>query len=160
MTNKTINAEPVTRGVEARKLQSLTRHFPTAARVFLGFFLFASGTAGLLHFIPPSPPNLPEAAVAFNTGMMKTGYMFPLVAGTQALVGALLLLNRFVPLALALLAPFIVNALAFHIFLVPSGLPAALVLLALELYLAWSYRAAFFPMLAARNSPATKGSGF
>ncbi len=106
---------------QAPQAKSFTRHFPVIARLLLGLFLLAIGTAGLFHVVPPSPPNLPEAAVAFNLGMLKTGYMFPLVAGTQALVGALLLLNRFVPLALALLAPFVVNALAFHLFLVPGG---------------------------------------
>jgi hypothetical protein len=68
-------------------------------------------------------------------------------------VGVLLLVNRFVPLALALFAPFMVNSIAFHIFLEHSGLPMAAVFLALELYLAWSYRAAFRPMLAARVTP-------
>ena len=132
------------------KTNAFARALPVIARVLLGFFMLASGLAGLLHLMPPPPPGLPEAAVAFNLGMLKTGYMFPMVAGTQALVGAMLLLNRFVPLALALLAPFVVNALAFHLFLVPAGLVPALVLLALELYLAWTYRALFAPMLAAR----------
>lgn len=158
MTTKTTNAKPVTRDGEARRSHSLARHFPTVARVFLGFLLLASGAMGLLHLMPPPPANLPEAAVALDTGMMKTGYMMPLIFGTQAVVGALLILNLFVPLALALLAPFLVNALAFHVFLVPSGLPPAFVLLALEFYLAWSYRTAFFPMLIARTSPTTEGN--
>ena len=67
--------------------------------------------------------------------------------------GTLLLINRFVPLALSLFAPFVVNSLAFHIFLEHSGLPMAAVFAGLELYLAWTYRAAFRPMLAARVSP-------
>ncbi|HEY9249715.1 MAG TPA: DoxX family protein, partial [Rariglobus sp.] len=62
--------------------------------------------------------------------------------------------NRFVPLALALFAPFIVNSIAFHVFLERSGLPVAGVFLAFELYLAWAYRAAFRPMLAAKVDPA------
>jgi len=58
-----------------------------------------------------------------------------------------------VPLALALFAPFIVNSLAFHFFLERTGLPMALIFAGVELYLAWAYRAAFRPMLAARVSP-------
>jgi hypothetical protein len=53
-----------------------------------------------------------------------------------------------VPLALALFAPFIVNSIAFHTFLEHSGLPMAAVFLILEVYLAWSYRNAYRPMLA------------
>jgi hypothetical protein len=66
------------------------------------------------------------------------------------IVGVLLVLNRFVPLALALFAPFIVNSIAFHVFLEPSGLPVAAVFLALEVYLAWAYRNTYRSMLAMR----------
>jgi hypothetical protein len=80
--------------------------------------------------------------------------MLPLVMGTELLVGVLLLANRFVPLALALIAPVIVNIVAFHLALAPSGLPFALVAaLALEVFLAWSYRGAFLSMLGGRVAP-------
>jgi hypothetical protein len=65
----------------------------------------------------------------------------------------LLLVNRFVPLALALLAPVVVNIILFHLFLAPSGLPVATVVLVLELFLAWVYRGAFRSMLAFRSKP-------
>ena len=84
---------------------------------------------------------------------MKTDYMHALIFGTQVTAGALLLLNRFVPLALALIAPVVVNIVAFHLFLAPSGIPMAAVVLALEAYLAWSYRESFRPMLAWRARP-------
>ena len=78
--------------------------------------------------------------------------MMQLIGTTQLIVGVLLVLNRFVPLALALFAPFIVNSIAFHIFLEHSGLPMAAIFLALEVYLAWTYRNAYRPMLAMRHS--------
>ena len=89
--------------------------------------------------------------MAFGGALMATGYMFPLIKGTEVLAGALLLCNRFVPLALTILAPVIVNIVAFHVFLAPSGLTMTWVVLALELYLAWGYRSYFRPMLAART---------
>ena len=85
--------------------------------------------------------------------LVNTGYMMQLIGATHLVVGILLLANRFVPLAPALFAPFIVNSMAFHLFLEPSGLVIAIVFLAFELYLAWVYRAAFRPMLAARVAP-------
>ena len=133
--------------------QSFTRFFPTIARVLLGLPLFVFGLNGFLNFIPQPKTPLPEGAVAFATALMATGYMMQLIGGTMLVVGALLLINRFVPLALALFAPFMVNSLAFHIFLEHSGLPMAVVFAGFELYLAWTYRAAFRPMLAARVSP-------
>jgi len=96
---------------------------------------------------------MPEGAGAFAGALMKTSYMFPLIAGTQLLVGVLLLLNRFVPLALVLIMPILVNIIAFHIFLQPAGIAPGVVLLALELYLAWEYRRAYRPLLAMRSTP-------
>jgi hypothetical protein len=76
--------------------------------------------------------------------------MFPLIKTTEVAAGLLLLSNRFVPLALALFAPVLVNILAFHLFLAPAGMAMPALLLVAELYLAWRYRAAFAPMLRAR----------
>ena len=129
--------------------RTIVRYLPAAARVLLGALFLFSGLYGLLAS-PQPPAGLPEGAIAFNAALARTGYMFQLICGTEALVGALLLANRFVPLALALLAPVVVNIVAFHLFLEPGGLPVAVVVAALQLYLAWSYRAAFRPMLAAR----------
>jgi len=61
----------------------------------------------------------------------------------------LLLSNRFVPLALVLIAPVIVNIVAFHLFLEHSGTGMAIVIALLEIYLAWSYRS----MLSPRAKP-------
>ena len=97
---------------------------------------------------------MPEGATAFAGALMKSGYMMPLIGVTQLIVGVFLVSNRFVPLALALFAPFMVNSVAFHIFLERSGLGMAIVFLALELYLAWSYRTAYRSMLAAKVDPA------
>jgi hypothetical protein len=122
---------------------------PGAARLVLGLAFAVFGLNGFLHFLP-TPSGTPEAALAFGGALARTGYMFPLIKGTEVVVGALLLSNLFVPLSLALIAPVIVNIVAFHAALAPSGVGLGLVLLALELYLAWTYRAAFRPMLAAR----------
>jgi uncharacterized membrane protein YphA (DoxX/SURF4 family) len=137
---------------EERTTKAFARHLPTVGRILLGLIFFVFGLNGFLNFIP-RPPTMPEGAAAFSEALMKTGYLFPLIAGTQVLVGALLLLNRFVPLALALIAPVIVNIIAFHAFLAPSGFGPGIVVLVLEIYLAWAYRKAYRPMLAMRVAP-------
>lgn len=134
--------------------RSFTRYFPAIARYLLGLPLLVFGLNCFLNFIPPPPKPLPEAAAAFAGALFNSGYMMQLIGSTQLIVGVLLVSNRFVPLALTLFAPFIVNSIAFHACLEHSGLPMAAVFLALELYLAWAYRRAFQPMLAARVSPA------
>jgi hypothetical protein len=137
--------------------KSFTRFIPPVARWLLGLPLLVFGLNGFLNFIPQPEMALPEAAMKFSVALMESGYMMQLIGLTHLVVGLMLVTNRFVPLALALFAPFIVNSIAFHIFLERSGLPMAGVFLALELYLAWQYRAAFAPMLAARVKPSAAG---
>lgn len=119
-----------------------------------GFTLF--GLNGFLHFLPQPPA--PPAAMSFAGALFATGYFFPLLKGTEVIAGLLLLSNRFVPLALAVLAPVLINIVAFHLFLAPAGLALPIVLIAAELYLAWVYREAYAPMLRARVEPAHSGA--
>jgi uncharacterized membrane protein YphA (DoxX/SURF4 family) len=144
------NEDPPTAS-DSPAARSFARYLPMAARLLLGLIFFVFGLNGFLNFIPPPREPMPSGAAAFIGALVNSGYLLRLVAGTQVLVGALLLSNRFVPLALALIAPVVVNIVAFHLFLAPSGVSIALVVLALEAYLAWVYRRAFRPMLAART---------
>jgi uncharacterized membrane protein YphA (DoxX/SURF4 family) len=129
-------------------MNTVTRKLPTLARALLGLVFFVFGLNGFLHFLPQPPMSGPPAD--FVGALVATGYLFPLVKGTEVIVGALLLGGRFVPLALTLLAPITVNIFLFHTLLAPAGAPMVIAILALHLYLAWSYRAAFAPMLRAQ----------
>ncbi len=129
----------------------------TAARIVLGLVFFVFGLNGFLHFIPAPPPE--GSAGVFFAGVVATKYFLPLLAATQTIAGAALLARRYVPLALTVLAPVIVNIVAFHLFVAPSGMVIALLVLALEVFLAWSYRAAFVPMLRARYDLAATTGG-
>lgn len=118
----------------------------SVVRVLFGLAFTLFGLDGFLHFLPQPTTPPPEGAMAFAIALFKSGYMFPLIKGTELAAGLLLLGNRFVPLALVLLAPVLVNIVAFHAFLAPDGLALALVLVAIELALAWSYRDAYRPL--------------
>jgi uncharacterized membrane protein YphA (DoxX/SURF4 family) len=135
--------------------KSFTRYFPAVARILMGLPLFISGLNGLLHLLPEPTPQISEGAMAFSEALVNTGYMLQLIFITQLIVGVLLLANRFVPLALVLFAPFMVNSIAFHSFLEHTGLPIAAVFLLLELYLAWQYRRYFTAVLTAKASAGT-----
>jgi putative oxidoreductase len=132
-------------------MNAIVRRMPSVARVVLGLVFTILGANKFLHFLPQPPMSGPPAD--FFGALFATGYMLPLIATTEVVAGLLLLSGRFVPLALTLLAPVIVNILAFHLFLAPSGIAMPMVVLAAELYLAWSYREAFAPMLRARVAP-------
>jgi uncharacterized membrane protein YphA (DoxX/SURF4 family) len=141
--------------LSGKQRKSFTRFFPAIARVLFGLPLVVFGLNGFLNFIKP-PPDLvmSEKAIQFSTALMESGYMTPLIGTTLLVPGLLLLINRFVPLALVLLAPFLVNSILFHVFLERSGLPMAVIFVALELYLAWVYRAAYRPLFVSRHPTA------
>ena len=146
------DTKPAANDTTASKPKSFACCLPSIARILMGLAFTIFGLNGFLNFIPPPKTPMPEGAVAFTGAMMKTGYLFQMVMGTQLLVGVLLLLNLFVPLALVLIMPILVNILAFHVFLQPAGLGPGAVLMALELYLAWVYRKSYLPVLVMRNA--------
>lgn len=122
----------------------------SVSRILLGLAFFVFGADGFLHFIPaPAPSSIPPAALSFGSALAASGYLFQLIKGTEVVVGALLLLNRCVPLALVMLAPVTVNIVLFHLFLAPDGTGLALVITALHLFLAWTYRDAFVSLFRA-----------
>ena len=108
---------------------------PLIARILLGLIFFVFGLNGFLNFIPTPP--MPERVAAFMSGLMASGYFFPFLKGTEVVCGLLLLSGAFVPLALVVLAPIIINIFMFHAFLAPSGLPLAIFIGLLESYLAF-----------------------
>jgi hypothetical protein len=129
------------------------RHAPSAARILLGLLFAVFGANFFLNFLPQ--PAHPGPGGEFLGALVASGYVMSTVKVVELGAGLLLLGNRFVPLALALLAPVLVGIVGYHLAFEPATGVPAYTLLALELYLAWAYRAAFVPMLQARNAPAT-----
>jgi putative oxidoreductase len=93
----------------------MKRKITIVARLLLGFTFFASGL----------------------TGLLASGYFMTLLKVTETICGLLLLSGFFVPLALVVLAPIVLNIFFTHLFLAPSGLPLAVVIGVLEVYLAF-----------------------
>jgi len=136
---------------QPRGKSSAGRIGASIVRVLLGVAFLVFGLNGFLNFIP-APKDLPPDIITVTTGLVKGGYM-TVVSGAEIIGALLLLTNRFVPLALAILAPIIVGILTFHIAIALPTIVPGIVVLVMELYLAWAYRGAFRPMLRARVSP-------
>ena len=115
------------------------------ARILLGLAFCVFGANALFRFLsmPEPPPNL---AGDYLKVFFASGYVY-FIGGFQLLAGLLLLIGKFVPLALTILAAIIVNIMIFHTLMAPEGFPPALVVTVLELILLWRYREAFMPLL-------------
>ncbi|PYK59534.1 MAG: DoxX family protein [Verrucomicrobia bacterium] len=137
--------------MQTRETKSFGRISTAIVRVLLGLMFLVFGLNGFVNFIP-APKDMPQEIMNVIGALMKGGYM-TVVSGAEVLVAVLLLTNRFVPLALALLAPIIVGIITYHVAMQPATIGPGIVVLLMELYLAWAYRGAFRPMLRMRTIP-------
>lgn len=122
-------------------------------RVLLGIAFLVFGLNGFLHFIPLPPPTSPVAG-QFMGVLASSGYLVPVFA-LQVLPALLLLANRYVPLALTLLAPILVNILLFHALMAPEGIVLPLILSGLWAVVAFAHHRAFASLLQAREPQTT-----
>ncbi|HWZ45440.1 MAG TPA: hypothetical protein VNW97_18335 [Candidatus Saccharimonadales bacterium] len=120
------------------------------ARYLAGVIFLVFGLNGFLHFIPLPPPD--GVAGQFMGALFASHYM-TLIFGLQVIAAVLLLANRFVPLALAVLAPVIVNILCFHALMAPSGLPLALFVAVLWVLIFVDVQSAFAGLFQLRLQP-------
>ncbi len=121
------------------------------ARVLLGLIYFVFGLNFFFHFLPTPPPH-GGVADAFTGGLFQSGYFFPMLKGLEVVLGALLLVGVFVPLSLVVLFPISLNIFLFHAFLSPENTVMGIVVVLLNVFLAWSYREYFRPLLLRKTS--------
>jgi uncharacterized membrane protein YphA (DoxX/SURF4 family) len=97
-----------------------------------------------------TPPPMEGPIKVFNEGLAASGYFFILLKVTELVCGILLVVGRFVPLAVVILSPIIINILLFHLFLDRSGLPVPILLVLANIFLAYYYRNNLAPLLTAK----------
>jgi hypothetical protein len=122
----------------------------TIARYLLGLIFLTFGLNGFLHFIPMQPP----AGVAGQFfGALFVSRYYVAIFVMQLVPAVLLLANRYVPLALTILAAVIFNILCFHILMAPGGLPLALFVAVLWVGVFVDVRSAFSGLFQSRLQP-------
>ncbi len=119
------------------------------ARVLLGLMFLVFGLNDFFHFIPMQPMPGDAGVLA---GVMFTHGWFTFHGILYVVAGVLLLIGRYVPVALVILGPIIVNILVFHVTLAPNGIGPGLLATLLECFLIWAYWPAFRPIFN-ENAP-------
>jgi putative oxidoreductase len=122
----------------------------TIARYLLGIIFVVFGLNGFFHFIPQGP--MPDGPAGQWIAAATTSHYMDFVFVIQLAAGILFLINRYVPLALTIIAPVIVNIVAFHATMLPTGLPLAVVVVVLWVLVAWRVWDAFSGILQARGA--------
>ena len=111
------------------------------ARLLLGLISVVFGLNGFLNFLNMGPP--PSGLAGQFLGALFVSHYYWVIAALQVVGGALLLVNQFVPLALVLLGPVIVNIICYHVFLNHAGAPFAIVVTVLWLIVFYGKRQYF-----------------
>jgi uncharacterized membrane protein YphA (DoxX/SURF4 family) len=131
-------------------MKKVADKIPAVVRTIFGLLFLVSGVAGLLHLMPQ--PEMPDRAQVFMHALAYS-WILPLTKVVESVAGLMLVAGLFAPLALVLLAPVIVNVAAFHLLLAPGGIPMAVILVGIEIYLAYVYRDAYRPLFARKAKP-------
>src|SRR5258706_15869951 len=122
------------------------------ARTLLGLIFVVFGSNMFLNFIPMPP--LPEGlARDFMTALFVGHYLY-VVGALQVVGGLLLFTGRWVPLGLTIVGPVIVNIVCFHVLMAPAGLPMAITVSALAVFLLWRHRGNFAGLVKPLAGPA------
>lgn len=118
------------------------------SRYILGILFTVFGLNGFLHFIPSG--TMPPLAMQYVTVLATSHYTVPIFA-VQVACGILFLVNRFIPLALALIGPVIANILIFHVLMLPAGIGGGLIVTICWFILFLKHRQAFSGIFQARS---------
>jgi hypothetical protein len=132
------------------KENAVMRIASVIARYLAGVIFLVFGLNGFLNFIPLPPPG--GIAGQFMGALYVSHYLWVIFA-FQVIAGVLLLVNRYVPLAVAILAPVLVNILTFHALMAPGGLPLALFAALLWIVIFIEVRPAFSGLFQSRFQP-------
>jgi uncharacterized membrane protein YphA (DoxX/SURF4 family) len=116
-------------------------------RILLGVIYLVFGLDYFLHFIPYQPMHT-GAAADLKTGLMGTGYIYPMMKSLQIIGGIGLIVNRYAPFFAVALFPISLNVFLFHTILVPSGWLMGVFLLVPNLFLGYAYRHYYKGMFA------------
>ncbi|RFN59231.1 DoxX family membrane protein [Marixanthomonas ophiurae] len=118
--------------------------FTTILRIILALGLLVFGFNKFIGFMPA--PELPETAGSFMQSLKATGYVLPIVGALEIFIGFLLLIKKWVPFALLLLAPISVNIVLFHLFLDLPGIAGAIVVTVINIILIYKYWKVYRPL--------------
>jgi uncharacterized membrane protein YphA (DoxX/SURF4 family) len=118
------------------------------SRLLLGLAFFVFGLNDILMFMKPKADQLPTGDAGTMSTILMNSHWMTFVGCIMVVSGLLFLVGRFVPLAITLAAPVLVNILLFHLLLTQGhGIVPGAILTVLEVVLLLAYWRSFMPLL-------------
>ena len=114
--------------------------------ILYGLMFINSGLNKFFNYMP-MPKDMPEKMMKFMAAFMEIGWLLPLIAVAEIVGGILFIIPKFRALGAVIISPVLAGILLTHIFIEPSGLPIALILLAIHLWVIIENREKYLPMI-------------
>lgn len=114
--------------------------------LLFGLMFINSGLNKFFNYMP-MPESLPDKMMKAMTAFMEIGWLMPLIAVAEIVGGILFITNKYRALGAIIIFPVMVGIILTHIFIAPSGLPMALILLAIEFWVLIDNREKYLPMI-------------
>ena len=114
--------------------------------LLFGLNYINSGLNKFFNYLPV-PPDLPEAVVKDNLALMEISWLLPLIASIEIIGGALFIPGKFRALGAIVILPISVGVLLVHSTVAPSGLPVALIIVGINLWVIIENRSKYLPLV-------------
>jgi uncharacterized membrane protein YphA (DoxX/SURF4 family) len=114
--------------------------------ILFGLMLTNSGLNKFLNFMP-LPENMPEKLTQLMASLTEIGWLMPLVGGVEVVAGLLFMIPKYRALAAIVVFPIMIGIMLTHTFTDTSGLPVALVLFVINIWVIYENREKYIPMI-------------
>ena len=114
--------------------------------LLFGLIFINSGLNKFFNYMP-MPDDLPDNMIKLMTAFMQIGWLMPPVAVAEIAGGILFITNKFRALGAIIIFPILIGILLTHITIAPSGLPIALILFSIEVWVIIENRGKYLPMV-------------
>lgn len=122
-----------------------------AVSLIFGLIFINAGLNKFFNYMPV-PEDLPESVMTMFSAMMQIGWLMPLIATAEIVGGLLFIIPKYRALGAIIIFPVMTGIILAHITVAPSGLPMALALLTILVWVMIENREKYLPMISATES--------
>ncbi len=114
--------------------------------ILFGLMFINAGLNKFFNYIP-APADMPEKMMNAMKAIMELGWLLPLIAVAEIAGGLLFMIPKYRALGAIIIFPVMIGILLTNLFIAPSGIPMAIALLAINLWVIFENRAKYLPMI-------------
>ncbi len=118
----------------------------TVATVLFALMFINGGLNKFFNYIPV-PPDMPAELVKVNTALMQISWLMPLIAVVELIGGVLLLIPKYRALGAIIIFPIMIGILLIHATVAVSGLPLAIILVGILVWILWENRTKYLKLI-------------